>query len=219
MRGDENIDIFGPAPLIGYDGPVRGLELKYQEAADSARAIAHLFRFEQILNLRHKISKDNPPFEVILEPESRGISGTPFREEESLTYTFKNNSDTELYFTVMTLSLGFHVKQLFPEWNYPATMPKGTSRSFDFSLHVPDNLKGSGSNAQDHTHRDIIRTVVTQGEGTSLKSLELPDIWETFDPLKSRYTYTGGLRRYASLVTEKDVRWWIQDDVMLIRED
>lgn len=59
---DDKIDISGPVPLIGYEGSVRCLDVKGESdevrATESALALAHLFRFGQILDLRNKVSQD-----------------------------------------------------------------------------------------------------------------------------------------------------------------
>ncbi|KAF7544100.1 hypothetical protein G7Z17_g10210 [Cylindrodendrum hubeiense] len=59
-REDGGVSIFGPKSLIGYEGPVRGLDIPVNNvqllAKGSALALAHLIRFGQI----HDIEKTQP---------------------------------------------------------------------------------------------------------------------------------------------------------------
>ncbi|RYP58986.1 hypothetical protein DL771_011040 [Monosporascus sp. 5C6A] len=213
---DGGIDISGPASLIGYEGPVRGLEIKAQnedkQATESAVALTHLFRFEQILNLRNQAPQDTAPFEVTLDPES-GPDGSPLSESSTIKFTFKNNDEAELHFTVINLGPGFHVKQLFPSEDSPKTVPRGETRSFSFRLKIPNELKRDRADYQRHPHRDIIRTVVTRNKKLSFKSLELPDIWNADQVESGRRSGSG---RDVELLFDLDFSWWIQDNVILI---
>ncbi|RYP05472.1 hypothetical protein DL765_009836 [Monosporascus sp. GIB2] len=213
-RGDDGIDISGPVSLMGYEGPVRGLEIKAQneneQATKSAVALTHLFRFEQILNLRNQAPRDTAPFKVTLDPES-GPDGTPLSEGSKITFTFKNDDEAELHFTVINLGPGFHVKQLFPSEDSPKTVPRGEIRSFFFRLTIPNKLKHNKADYQKHPYRDIIRTVVTRNKKLSFKSLELPDIWNADQVESGRRSGSG---RDTELLFELNFSWWIQDNVI-----
>ncbi|GFF24835.1 hypothetical protein IFM61606_09261 [Aspergillus udagawae] len=71
-REDNGLEICGPGNLVGYNGPVRGLDLKSADidlAAKSAIALTHLARFSQILGLRDKASKDIALLELSINPK------------------------------------------------------------------------------------------------------------------------------------------------------
>ncbi|KAI0887518.1 caspase domain-containing protein [Annulohypoxylon maeteangense] len=190
------IDISGPSPLMGYEGPVRGLEIKGEsddaQAQESAIALSHLVRFEQILKLRDYKSSEKPPFKVTIETLG-----------EKKKFRFENQDKDDLHFTVINLGPGFHIGQLYPADDHPKTIPKGETDWFSFCLSVPDELERDGTG-----HRDIIRTVVTRHGKLLCKTWELPDIWnakQAFGPWHS------GPVRKAELV-EDDLCWWMQDD-------
>jgi hypothetical protein len=196
------IDILGPEQLVGAQGPVRGWKsegkTEKERAIDSARAIAHLFRFGQILHLRSQ-SQDTAPFRVSFESDSSN--------NRKIRYVFENDENEDLYFAVLILSPGFHVKQLFPVNDALQLAPARNRRSFLFSLAVPDKLRPSEVQGQHYAYRDIIRTVVTKGGSSSLKSMELPDIWSTDRWDEKRLE---ALDRGERLL--EDFSWWIQDD-------
>lgn len=196
------IDILGPEQLVGAQEPVRGWKSEgktdKERAIDSARAIAHLFRFGQILRLRSQ-SQDTAPFRVSFESDSSN--------NRKIRHVFENDDKEELYFAVLVLSPGFHVKQLFPPNDALQLVPAGNRKSFLFSLAAPDELKRCEVQDQHYTYRDIIRTVVTKGGSSSLKSMEMPDIWSTVKWDEKRLE---ALDRGERLL--EDFSWWIQDD-------
>ncbi|KAK8016100.1 hypothetical protein PG993_014289 [Apiospora rasikravindrae] len=202
-KEDGGIDIFGPESLSGDQGPVRGWmpEGKTDEdrARESATALAHLFRFGQILYLQNE-SENTAPFQATVKQ-----AGTT--AAQTFGYEFQNLDGGELHFAVLILSSGYHVKQLFPVTDTLQTVPSGGRRSFQFRLTVPDELRRAERRGQQYEYRDIIRTVVTRGKGLSLRSVELPDIWNAnrWDEKRS-----SGLGRDAEL--QEDVSWWVQDD-------
>ncbi|KAK2685065.1 hypothetical protein QWA68_016575 [Fusarium oxysporum] len=80
-RGNGGVDLAGSPYLIGYEGPVRGLDLTgvniAQLASKSAVALAHLTRFGQILSLGVNASQQLVPFELTLNPKgNRGGSSS-----------------------------------------------------------------------------------------------------------------------------------------------
>ncbi|KAL8299202.1 hypothetical protein RB594_003653 [Gaeumannomyces avenae] len=170
-RGDGGIDLAGSPSLTGYEGPLRGLDLTgnvAQLALKSAVALAHLVRFGQILSLRGNASPQLAPFELILKPkENRGARS----KGQGIHFVLKNTTQSQLHFTVLVLSSGFGVKQLYPSQDFPQSVDPGREDSFSFSITIPDILDSYGE------QRDIIRTIVTKGRQLSWKSLELPEIW------------------------------------------
>ncbi|KAJ3573298.1 hypothetical protein NPX13_g4755 [Xylaria arbuscula] len=203
VKEDGGIDIFGPKQVLGYQGPVRGWKTSGgtddERAKESAIALAHLFRFGQIVHLRND-SEDAAPFRVTVHPPPGETV------ENVLDVVFQNNDDKELYFAILILSPGFHVKQLFPATDtLQAVLPRGRHR-VSFSLTVPAELKQDEAIDQQYKYRDVIRTVVTTGGNLSFKSMELPDIWNANKWDNQR---TSGLGRDASL--EERFSWWIHD--------
>jgi len=203
VKEDGGIEIFGPKQVLGYQGPVRGWKTSGgtndERAKESAIALAHLFRFGQIVHLQNK-SEDAAPFQVTVNPQ-------PGKNTMNvLDVLFQNNGDKELYFAVVILSPGFHVKQLFPTTDtLQAVLPGGRSR-VSFFLTVPAELKHDKASDQQHGYRDIVRTVVTRGRNLSLKNMELPDIWNADQGENKR---TRGLARDANLLDP--FSWWIRD--------
>lgn len=205
---DGGIDISGPASLIGYEGFVRCLNIKGESddirATESALALAHLFRFGQILDLRSKASQDTP-FEVILTTESNTSNRRTFLENERVKFAFENQGEAELHFVVLALSPGFHVKQVYPRWDSPKTVRGSETDSFGIWMRIPDGLKGRAIDR----HRDILRTVVSTNKEFSVKSLELPNIWDTKQIEYNRWSHFG---RNAKLLSDtSNVDWWIKD--------
>ncbi|KAI0902946.1 caspase domain-containing protein [Ustulina deusta] len=203
VKEDGGIEIFGPKQVLGYQGPMRGWKTSGgtddERAKESAIALAHLFRFGQIVHLRNE-SEDAAPFQVTVHPQPGENT------ENVLDVVFQNNDDKELYFAILILSPGFHVKQLFPVTDtLQAVLPRGRHR-VSFSLTVPAELKHDEASDQQHEYRDIVRTVVTRGRNLSLKSMELPDIWNADQWDNKR---TGGLGRDANLLDR--FSWWIHD--------
>ncbi|KAH8661815.1 caspase domain-containing protein [Ilyonectria robusta] len=202
-RDDGGIDLTGSPSLTGYEGPVRGLDLTgvnvAQLATNSAVALAHLTRFRQILRLSGNASQQLGPFELTLKPK---ISGGNLSGGQEIDFVFRNTTKSQLHITVLVLSSGFHVKQLYPSQDFPESVDPGHKVSFTFNITIPDPLKGYGE------QRDIIRAVVTKGMQLSWKSLELPDIWNA-DQLSDK---RNGLGRDAKLLSECSL--WVKDNVI-----
>ncbi|RKK83887.1 hypothetical protein BFJ68_g17404 [Fusarium oxysporum] len=83
-RGNGGINLTGPPSLIGYEGPVRGLDLTgvntAQLATKSAVALAHLSRFRQILSLSNKAAQQLAPFELTLNRSFLGATSRVARK-------------------------------------------------------------------------------------------------------------------------------------------
>ncbi|CAI7572670.1 unnamed protein product [Penicillium pancosmium] len=204
-REDKSFEIFAPRNLIGYDGPVHGLDLQGDDselAAKCGMALAHLARFSQILGLRDQASKDIAPFELTIQPD---YVGRAFPSGQQFEFSLKNRSANAcLYVTTFILSPAFHVRQLFPSYDSPSRVnPCDAPLSFNFRLEMPDGLQKLKK-----SHRDIVRTIVTTGQRVSWKSLELPDIWDA-----DRLEY---MRPETNLTRDGDVlcsgpTWWVKD--------
>ncbi|KAI4285972.1 MAG: hypothetical protein L6R38_000265 [Xanthoria sp. 2 TBL-2021] len=209
---DDKIDISGPVSLIGYEGSVRCLDIKGESdkmrATESALALAHLFRFGQILDLRNQAPQDGP-FELVLNPETNRSNGARFLDNQKVKFTFENQGKVDLHFVVLVLSPGFHVKQLYPRWESPKTVRSSETESFEFRIKIPDVLKNSRADNLNQSHRDIFRTVVSTSSKFSVKSLELPDIW---DANQIGYKGQSHLGRNAKLLSDtSNVDWWVKD--------
>ncbi|KAM5526789.1 TPR domain-containing protein [Fusarium oxysporum f. sp. phaseoli] len=206
-HGNGGIDLTGPLTLIGYEGPVRGLDLTgvdpAQLATKSAVALAHLSRFRQILSLSNKAAQQLAPFELTLKPKNFGGNHTGGQE---IDLTFRSTAASQLHFTALVLSPGFHVKQLYPPEDFPRSVNSGHEVSFAFSLTIPERLNGYGE------QRDIIRIVVTKGKQLSWKNLELSDIWNA-DQLAHKLS---GSPRDAILSSERSL--WVKDNIILTKK-
>ncbi|EEU41611.1 uncharacterized protein NECHADRAFT_87857 [Fusarium vanettenii 77-13-4] len=183
-----------------------------QLVAPSASAIVHLFRYQQILDLRTLASKTKPPFTVKFmdEERSRELSnGQSVPSCIKVRLVFTNRSDATLYFTVLSFGPGHQVKQLYP--GSPqcscSVVSDGSNQDCLFKLELPDEL-------QNGFGKDMLRTVVTDSSNVSLKSLEMPDIWIK----EQKFHSTGGTVRNAELI--QDLKWWIDDfEVEVLTED
>jgi hypothetical protein len=111
-------------------------ETDEERARESAVALAHIFRLRQTLRLRSR-SGDSALFQAALQ-QADHIDVHKFR------YTFRNLEEEELYFAV---SGGYYIKQLIPTTDTLRAMPSRSSRTFEFRLAVPHELRRS--NARD----------------------------------------------------------------------
>lgn len=137
------------------------------------------------------------------------IKQSPFLDNQKVKFTFKNQCAAELHFTVIVLSPGYHVKQIYPRWDSPKTVQGSETDSFQFRMKIPDVLKRGRTANLNQWHRDILRTVVTSSKLLSLKSLELPDIWDTNHIEHKGRSHLG---RDAKLLSDtSNVDWWIKD--------
>ncbi|KAF6842181.1 hypothetical protein CMUS01_03358 [Colletotrichum musicola] len=200
-RDGGGIDVFGPKSWIGYESPVRGVEPRgctvANLAASSAIFLSHLGRFQEILNLGQRASRCSKPFSVKIEP--RGEARTaPFPNDQGFIYTFHNKHDDDLFFAVLTLDPGFEIEQGFPPNDVSSKVEKNQQTKFQFTITVPRVLKHSGTN------RTIVRTVVTQADQISWKSLELPHIWRSSE-------VKLGNPHGRKMVVIPDPNWWVED--------
>lgn len=211
VKAGDDAKIFGPKDLIGHDGPVQGLKLTRgtdtgQFVSDVATVLTHIARFKHILGLQTEASKDQPPFKVQLEPKGLMLDTKHVTHGQEFRFRFESQDDEELYFTVINLGPGFHIQQLFPKQDSPQKVGPGLRRSFSFHVEISEQLNIGEQSVDGIAHRDIIRTVVTRGQGCSWKNLEMPYIWHA-DPIEFRRETS--LARSTSLVADSE--WWIQD--------
>lgn len=202
-----NVDILGPEALLGSEGPVRGWKPIRRShdsgAADSAVALAHLARFDQILRLKDHCSQDSRHFTTTLDPDPKDKT---FHHNQKFTLTFQSQDTADLFFMALIFSSGFHIKQLFPEHDATKLVCPNGRESFEFRLKIPDELKQNGMEGNNARHRDVLRIIITRGKQLSLKSVELPDLWNAYEVERAR---TAGERRFGEL--ESNCKWWICD--------
>jgi hypothetical protein len=203
-RAQNTIDIFGPLALIGYTGSLRGLCLRggdhVQSAARCAAALGHLERFRQILfDLPKPVSQHHGPFNWSLEPVGDS-------EERLWSFVFENASDMDLCLTVLALVPGFGVQQLFPPGGSHKVVKMEDREQFKFNINIPRQLRGTDGRV---SHRDILRIVVTNGEGRSWRALELPELWQVVAMDWERKKENAPSRNPE--IQPDDAQWWIQD--------
>ncbi|RFN44923.1 tetratricopeptide repeat domain-containing protein [Fusarium flagelliforme] len=196
------IDICGQRWLFGNEGHIHGWKIEGQtdkeQAVNSARALRHLFRFGQILQLQSK-SEDTGPFNISLTSDG----------ERSVVFTLKyeNIGKEELYFSFIALTSGFQVQQLYPVRDVAFRTPAGYQGSIKFRL-IPPMPPGESGASEVNEHRDIIRTIVVRGAGISMKSIELPDIWDTGKWEKQAVELSGKAEPV------QDLHWWVHDQTL-----
>ncbi|KAF6802590.1 hypothetical protein CSOJ01_11505 [Colletotrichum sojae] len=117
--GDAGLVVGGPASVVGYEGPIRGLSFRHDDeeglAAATAVALSHLGRFGRILALRDEASRTPKPFVVSLRLQDAATTEEPFLGGRSFDLTFHDLGVVDLYLTVMTLGSAFEIQQLYPE--------------------------------------------------------------------------------------------------------
>lgn len=210
QRTIDGIEIL--APTLGH-GPLYCLGGE-DNGVRSADALAHLFRFQQVHSLVDETS--TPQFTASLDATSSRQA--PFTKGHRVKYAFSNKDQCWLYFTVLNLSPGFNIQQMFPANDEPMKMPPGTTRYFSVTLKLPEELLKVSAN-QERPYRDIIRTVVTRGKPLPFKNMELPDIWNA--------DLMGiGLRkesprdaRHAGADSASDFAWWIMDIEVFTKQE
>ncbi|KAH7007464.1 caspase domain-containing protein [Ilyonectria destructans] len=198
-REDGAIDIYAPRPLVEYEGPVRGVDIQSRDVSEhperSATAIAHLVRFGQMLKLQRTSIGDTPSFRITLtlfgSPETHAVSSGPHAFGQKFTFEFRNEGTEDLNVTIFALGPGFNIEQVRPKENVSQTVRSGSNMTFHFKLSAPYQLKDARGGNPWRTHRDIIRTIITNGEKRSWNALELPHIWDVSNAKKSRI---GGVR-------------------------
>ncbi|KAF7549730.1 hypothetical protein G7Z17_g6187 [Cylindrodendrum hubeiense] len=207
-RGVDGVEISGPSSLIGYEGPLRCLELKgsgtLQLAARSAAALGHLARFRQILDLPREACQDCPPFTSSLTRVA-----SPADPKIKMKFVFTNTGESDLYLTVLSLHPGFGVRQIYPGSRSREGLRQGKSMGFTMEITFPKEIR-SNEAAEPTPQRDIIRVIVARGEDVSWRSLELPDIWQV-DQVESKAQSGSG--RDVKTITD-DLSWWMTDHVI-----
>ncbi|KAK2009603.1 hypothetical protein LZ32DRAFT_693838 [Colletotrichum eremochloae] len=210
---DQRIDIIGP-DLLGYAGPVHGLSIADANSSaaptESAVTLSHLSRYAQLYGLGKKASSNIPEFSVAIDKPSSPTN--PLFVGQEVTYTFTNRDSADLYFTGLNLGPGLHVLQRYPVLDTAQRVLPGREVSFKMKLSLPAKLRHPDVDCDKYAYRDIFRTVVTRGRSVSLKSMELPDIW---DAAFLRCGQRDRRERDAEVCAEFD--WWIEDVEMYTR--
>ncbi|KAK8036597.1 metacaspase-1A [Apiospora marii] len=204
--------VFGPESLLGHEGPLRGLRItdqpEAQQATQSAAAIAHLLRFEQILHLRDQASSAELPFSVTLGSDGDSNEVT-VSEGDSVNLTISYTGTDTLYITIMGLTPGFSVEMPRLNVPFPHTLDsKSTPWSDDFTMVLPNELKQEGLKSR--KHRDIFRIIITKGKKLDFRSLELPDIWNADQMAIGKQ---GGGRHWTSK-PDQGFNCWMVDKVV-----
>jgi ankyrin repeat protein len=217
-----SIDIRGQRWLFGNEGHIRDWKVEGQtdkeQAYNSAIALRHLFRFGQILRLQSK-PEGTAQFKINITQE---------REyPPTFRFHYENTGEEELYFSVIALSSGFNVKQLYPGREVPLSTAAGARGSFTFRMVPPMPPGGSGtSEASEHRglnnlkntllkrtgkieHREFLKTIVVRGRGISLKSVQMPDIWNADEWGRQAIESS----RNGEVV--QDLHWWVHDETFV----
>lgn len=207
QRTTDGIDISGPIFDQGPSYCLRGED----DGIRSADALAHLFRFQQVHSLVNETSTDTPLFTASLDATSSRQA--PFTKGRRVKYAFTNKDQCSLYFTVLNLSPGFNIQQMFPANDEPMKMPPGTTRSLSVTLELPEEFLKVSAN-QERPYRDIIRTIVTRGKPLPFRNMELPDIWNADlmgYGLRKESARDARNARDAGVDSASDFAWWIVD--------
>ncbi|KAK4466794.1 hypothetical protein QBC42DRAFT_258080 [Cladorrhinum samala] len=165
-------------------------------------ALANLARFKQVLVDMPKMASDNyEPFEWKLDPVGRP-------KDRKWSFNFQNTGHTELRVTVLSLTPGFAVNQFWPSDSPHWLVPQGKKiPPFALTMGIPKELRGVNDKLS--LHRDILRVMVTDGEGCSWRCLELPEIWQV-DAIAQNARNRESTGRNPGMAPS-DPQWWIND--------
>ncbi|KAM5343681.1 hypothetical protein ACJ41O_012218 [Fusarium nematophilum] len=205
-NGNDGLRLYGPEEVLGYRGPLRCIDLKGSSlqrlAGRSAVALGHLARFGQVLALPSKASQGKLPFQVNLEEVEED-------DEPHLEFSFENTGTGDLYLTVLNMTPGFGIEQLWPAEGFYEKVSAGSESSFGFEIAIPEQLRDFKDSSGGEPHRDIIRAIVTTSQGVSWRSLEMPELWE-MDQMEMRAPEDEDSSRNVRIVS-KVFRWWMVD--------
>ncbi|KAI1767536.1 hypothetical protein GGR53DRAFT_526402 [Hypoxylon sp. FL1150] len=202
-RADQSGD---PLPGLSVDDP----EIK-EQAARTAAALAHVFRFFQIEDLASRFRSRE--FSVSMWsacPKQRLESGVVVQEEERVRLQFHNIGERDLYFVILLLGTGFEVRKVYPEDRNLKEMRPREIASADFRADLPKELDGKGP------YRDVLRVVVFDKPYVpDVGYLCLPLIWKTLDTAPAGdgidSSDDGGKERRITLGDKCDHTWSIED--------
>ncbi|KAI4861719.1 hypothetical protein F4820DRAFT_432717 [Hypoxylon rubiginosum] len=236
IRGkNTDIGIVGPK---GYEGGLCGLKIEStdieERARKSALALAHLFRFRQLLDLKKESSGDSLQLDItgtkyttpqgeklsIVDIVPEGTETIPERKEivpkgTQIRLELENKGRTSLYFRVVNFTPGFKVAQMYPKDDTSQEVPGPGKASFKFRMDIPKELDGKELDGKEldgkeldgkGPFRDIFRVVIFKEEGVSLRPSDLTPIW---DAMEDNENEDRGLGRDGTLV--EDLTWWIKD--------
>lgn len=207
-----NVQIRRPQSLVGHADPIRHINIPLNDtrvATKSALFLAHLARFKHLLDLRETKQSEPRPFSEtleLLEPaDARSRTGS-YEYEKRYEYTLINNSEHELYFTMVVLGPEFNIEQLYPTSSTRAVPPYSRNQ-VRFSTKLPDFPAYMTKASKKQNRRNIIRTLVARSNHLSWDSMQLPRIW---DACQAKFTVK---RTQNSFAESKDAsgEWWISD--------
>ncbi|KAK4231601.1 hypothetical protein QBC38DRAFT_466155 [Podospora fimiseda] len=119
----------------------------------------------------------------------------------------------DLCLTILSLTPGFSVKQLWPAGASHQVVKRETEigpENMEFTIKLPEEVRVQRGDGQSTSHRDIIWIIVTdeKREGLSWRFLELPEIWQI-----DAKVYKQRADRNAEWVRSPShcITWWVQD--------
>ncbi|KAK2834893.1 hypothetical protein FQN49_006810 [Arthroderma sp. PD_2] len=203
--GVDGIKIHGQPSLLGYTDSVQGLDLRARIdcriAERCAAALAHLARFKQVLyDVRKEASQNPPPFTWSVDK-----TGNPNDTAPEMKFTFTNTGGSLVNLTVLSLNPGFGIQRIWPADMPHTLVAEGATTTFTFNFEFHEEILKTEA-PKVSPQREIIRVIVTSGEGRSWDCLELPTLWQTdrveaarVVPTRSVWVWTG------------TSSWWIMD--------
>lgn len=229
--GGSGIRIHGPREVLGDDNRLlRGLNLPVFSnpprlgrwcTKDAASAIAHVARFEQVLNLRLRARRDHGLHFTKTPTSTRQ---QPLNENSEIRLEFENRSGRSLYFALLDLTSGLRVSELYngAEEQQPLLPGRFWSNDPDgrnpWTADIDPELKGEGNSTIHSVHRDILRLIATE-HPMSWKCMEMGSVWEICHPetdfangnSDSRAIGFGRQTAEPMLQPPRPFAWWIVD--------
>ncbi|KAI6082112.1 hypothetical protein F4821DRAFT_282049 [Hypoxylon rubiginosum] len=204
-RGPTGVDIIWPRAHQSRE-PLPGLKIEHldlkEQVARSAAALAHIFRFFQLEDLKDAGALDGGSlfhisawnlkerFDSGDTVKERFDSGDTVKETENkIQLWFTNTSAQNLYFMIIKFNAAFEVRTVYPLSGYPQTIEAGESTPYTFTVDLEKELDGKGP------YRNVLRVVV-------FDKPDIPDI-PCVDYLDEGRTITPGYKHNHT--------WWIDD--------
>ncbi|KAL7892096.1 hypothetical protein HDV64DRAFT_284520 [Trichoderma sp. TUCIM 5745] len=216
----ENVRIRGPQSLVGYENLIGHINIPLDDmrvATKSALFLAHLARFKHLLDLRETEQSEPRPFSETLELLKPADSGSRTGSNEYETryeYALKNNSERELYFTMVVLGPQFSIEQLYPASSTRA-VPPYSRRRVRFSTKLPKFPAHMTNIFEEQNRRYIIRTLVATSSHLSWDSIQLPRVWDAYQA-KSPVKRT---KRGFAENKNPSGKWWISNHEIITGPD
>jgi hypothetical protein len=208
-----HVHIRGPPSLVGYAVPIRHIKIGIDDARVATKAalcVAHLARFKQLLDLRQIRPSKQQPFSVTTGSLTQVDAPLKTGSNEmkiQFTITLRNDSEHELYFTIVLFGSEFNVEQIYPSNSTPTCVPPYSRKVLRVSMKLSDPSPGVRNVLKNHDRRSIIRTLVAKGNHISWKAVELPHIW---DAGQANINKRLSQWNYAETDDASD-EWWIYD--------